>query len=70
LREDKYYAAFLAGGYLKYLNDSYKNLHASYTAYSHGINGRLEFFRKHGHFRSKYALEVLSLIDDFSKNNH
>ncbi|NLI93937.1 MAG: transglycosylase SLT domain-containing protein [Peptococcaceae bacterium] len=67
LREDKNYAAFLAGGYLRYLNDTYKNKYESYTAYNFGIGGRMIFYQNNGHFKSPYAIKVASLGESFVK---
>lgn len=65
--EDKYYAAMLAGGYLKYLHDTYKDKYESYTAYHRGIGGRLEFFKNNGHYKSSYALKVADLSNAFAE---
>ncbi|RNC28630.1 MAG: hypothetical protein AWM53_01289 [Candidatus Dichloromethanomonas elyunquensis] len=65
LREDKNYAAFLAGGYLRYLHDTYSNKYETYTAYNLGIAGRMEFFKNNGHFKSPYATKVASLGETF-----
>lgn len=67
LRDDKYYAALLAGGYLRYLHDTYKNKYESYTAYNRGIGGRMEFYKKNGHFKSPYAVKVANLSQSFGK---
>lgn len=67
LSEDKYYATFLAGGYLRYLHDTYKDKYESYTAYNWGIGGRMTFYKNYGHFRSPYAVKVTSLGDSFNK---
>lgn len=67
LAEDEYYAALLAGGYLRYLHDVYKDKHESYTAYRLGINGRMDFFNRNGHFRSPYALKIEELARTFSQ---
>lgn len=61
LEDDPYYAAFLAGGYLRYLNDVYKDPYETLTAYNWGINGRMTYLDKHGDFRSPYALKVTQL---------
>lgn len=61
LTADKNYATYLAGGYLRYLHDTYKNKYESYTAYKMGITGRLEFYRKNGDFKSPYAIQVAEL---------
>ncbi|NLI93936.1 MAG: hypothetical protein GX434_17595 [Peptococcaceae bacterium] len=58
LNENKYYATLLAGGYLKYLHETYKDKYESYTAYRMGITGRLGFFKKNGDYRSPYALQL------------
>jgi len=66
LRDDKYYAAFLAGGYLRYLHDVYNNdKYESYTAYNWGIGGRMTFYKNNGHFQSPYAIKVASLAQSF-----
>lgn len=65
LNENKYYAAFLAGGYLRYLHDVYQNKYESYTAYNWGIGGRMTFYQKNGHFKSPYALKVAGLEQSF-----
>ncbi len=67
LTEDKYYATLLAGGYLKYLHDVYKNKYESYTAYHRGIGGRLEFYKKHGHYKSPYALQIAGQSSAFAR---
>lgn len=67
LAGDKYYATMLAGGYLKYLHDTYQDKYESYTAYHRGIGGRLEFFEKNGHFKSSYALQVADLSRSFAE---
>lgn len=67
LNDDKYYAAFLAGGYLRYLQDTYNDKYEAYTAYNWGIGGRMTFFKNNGHFKSPYALKVASLEDSFVK---
>lgn len=66
LAEDKYYAALLAGGYLKYLRDTYQNKYEAYTAYHRGIGGRLAYYAKNGHFKSPYALQVADLSTAFA----
>lgn len=65
LSNDKYYATMLAGGYLKYLHDTYQDKYETYTAYHQGIGGRLQFYKKNGHFKSAYALQVAELKDNF-----
>lgn len=65
LKEDKYYAAFLAGGYLRYLHDTYNNKYESYTAYNWGIGGRMIFYKNNGHFKSPYAIKVANLGESF-----
>lgn len=67
LTEDRYYAALLAGGYLRYLHDVYEDKYESYTAYKMGINGRMSFFNRNGHFQSPYALRVVELTGTFSQ---
>lgn len=67
LKEDKYYAAFLAGGYLRYLQDTYQDKYEAYTAYNWGIGGRMIFYKNNGHFKSPYALKVASLEESFEK---
>lgn len=67
LAENKYYATMLAGGYLRYLHDTYKDRYESYTAYRWGIGGRLAFFKKNGHFQSPYALQVAELSSAFAQ---
>lgn len=67
LAEDKYYATMLAGGYLKYLHDTYNDKHESYTAYRWGIGGRLTYYQKHGNYQSFYALKVAELNQAFAK---
>ena len=69
LQEDEYYAALLAGGYLRYLHDIYKDKYESYTAYRWGINGRLNYFARNGHFQSPYALRVEDLTKSFADKN-
>lgn len=66
LRDDKYYAALLAGGYLKYLHDKYQDRYESYTAYRWGIQGRMDYYNRNGHFRSPYALSIVELNSTFS----
>lgn len=63
LKNNKYYATFLAGGYLRYLNDVYKDedYYETYTAYNWGIDGRMIFYNMYGHFRSPYAISVKKL---------
>jgi hypothetical protein len=68
LRNDKNYAAFLAGGYLRYLNDTYKNKFETYTAYNLGIGGSLTYYQNNGHFRSPYAVKVASLGESLLKD--
>lgn len=65
MANDKYYAAFLAGGYLKYLHEVYKNKEESYTAYNWGINGRKTFYNKHGHYKSPYAIKLTNTAQSF-----
>ena len=65
LQDNKYYAAFLAGGYLRYLNNTYKDKYESYTAYNWGIGGRMIFFNNNGNFKSPYAIKVASLGKSF-----
>ena len=65
LQNNPYYAAFLAGGYLRYLYDVYKNKDETYTAYNWGIGGRMLFYQKNGHFRSAYAVKLSKLRDEF-----
>lgn len=67
LAEDKYYATLLAGGYLKYLHDTYKDKYESYTAYRWGIGGRLEFYEKYGHYQSPYALQLAKVINTLAQ---
>lgn len=69
LDNDKYYATLLAGGYLKYLNDVYKDADymESYTAYNWGISGRMTFYNQNGHFRSPYAIKVTNLQQSFKE---
>jgi len=67
LAEDKYYAALLAGGYLRYLHDTYKDRYESYTAYRMGISGRMVFYDQNGHFKSPYALKIVELTNSFSR---
>lgn len=68
LRDDKEYAALLAGGYLRYLHDTYGNKYESYTAYRWGIGGRLNYYSKNGTFKSPYAVSVAELSDSFSED--
>ncbi|HHV65012.1 MAG TPA: lytic transglycosylase domain-containing protein [Peptococcaceae bacterium] len=65
LNNDKKYAAFLAGGYLRYLHDTYQDKYESYTAYNWGIGGRMTFYNKYGHFKSPYALKIANLAESF-----
>ena len=67
LNEDKYYATILAGGYLRYLNDVYKDddYMETYTAYNWGVGGRMIFYNQHGHFKSPYATKALSIRKEF-----
>lgn len=68
LRNNKYYAAYLAGGYLKYLSSVYEgNYYESYTAYNWGISGRMMFYNQYGHFQSSYALKVVKLQESFKE---
>lgn len=67
LANDKYYAAMLAGGYLKYLQDTYNDKYESYTAYRYGIGGRLGYFQKYGSFKSRYALALEDLSTSFAQ---
>ncbi|AFV01217.1 hypothetical protein UNSWDHB_2183 [Dehalobacter sp. UNSWDHB] len=67
LSTDKYYATYLAGGYLRYLEDVYMNKYESYTAYRLGINGRLTFYENNGHYKSAYAVQVESLSRSFAQ---
>lgn len=67
LNDNKYYAAFLAGGYLRYLHDVYQDKYESYTAYNWGIGGRMTFYKNNGHFKSAYALKVADLGESFQK---
>ena len=69
LRDDEYYAAYLAAGYLRYLHDVYddEDYMESYTAYNWGIGGRMTFYNRHGHFKSPFALKVLSLQKSFQE---
>ena len=64
LQNNHYYAAFLAGGYLRYLYDVYKDKYEAYTAYNWGIGGRLIFYEKNGHYKSPYALKLSNLRDE------
>jgi len=65
LLDNKDYAAFLAGGYLRYLNDTYNDKYESYTAYNRGIGGRLTYYNNNGHFKSPYAVKVANLEESF-----
>ncbi len=67
LIKDKYYAAFLAGGYLRYLHDVYKDKYESYTAYNWGIGGRMIYYKNNGHFKSPYAIKVANLVNSFAQ---
>jgi len=67
LRDDKYYATLLAGGYLRYLHDVYKDRYESYTAYNWGIGGRMTFYNQNGHFMSPYAVKVSNLVKSFEQ---
>lgn len=67
LRDDKYYATLLAGGYLRYLHDVYKDKYESYTAYNWGIGGRMIFYNQNGHFMSSYAVKVANLVKSFEQ---
>jgi hypothetical protein len=67
LNEDKFYATFLAGGYLRYLHDTYQDKYESYTAYNWGIGGRMQFYKNNGHFKSPYALKVANLGKSFNE---
>ena len=69
LQEDKYYAALLAGGYIKYLHDKYQDKYESYTAYRWGIPGRMEYFKRNGSFNSPYAQSIVELNNSFSGKN-
>lgn len=66
MSNDIYYATLLAGAYLKYMHDVYKNKYESLTAYRWGINGRLEYFKKNGHYESPYAKKVIDLRNTFA----
>ena len=66
LAEDEYYAALLAGGYLRYLHDIYNDRYESYTAYRWGIAGRMDYYNRNGHFQSQYALKIVELKRSFS----
>jgi len=65
LKENQYYATFLAGGYLRYLQDTYKDKFEAYTAYNWGIGGRMIFYKNNGHFKSPYAIKVANLGESF-----
>ena len=67
LNDDKYYATILAGGYLRYLHDVYKDKYESYTAYNWGIGGRMIFYDQNGHFMSPYAVKVANLVQSFEQ---
>ena len=67
LRDDKYYATLLAGGYLRYLHDVYKDKYESYTAYNWGIGGRMIYYNKNGNFLSPYAVKVANLVKSFEQ---
>ena len=67
LRDDKYYATLLAGGYLRYLHDVYKDKYESYTAYNWGIGGRMTYYNNNGHFMSPYAVKVANLVKSFGQ---
>ncbi|NLM22239.1 MAG: transglycosylase SLT domain-containing protein [Peptococcaceae bacterium] len=68
LKSNEYYAALLAGGYLRYLNDTYNNnKYESYSAYNLGIGGKNQFYKRHGHYKSSYAVKVASLGDSFAQ---
>jgi len=67
MAEDKYYATMLAGGYLKYLHDTYHDKYESYTAYRWGIGGRLDYYQRNGHFQSAYALKISELNQTFAQ---
>lgn len=67
LTSDRKYAAYLAGGYLRYLKDVYKNQDESYTAYRMGINGRLTYYQEYGDFESPYAVQVKTLCHSFEQ---
>lgn len=67
LTSDRKYAAYLAGGYLRYLHDTYNNQDESYTAYRMGINGRLTYYQTHGDYESPYALRVKTLCHSFEQ---
>ena len=66
LLDDNYYAALLAGGYLKYLHDKYQDRYESYTAYRWGITGRMEYYNRNGDFKSPYARRIVELNNSFS----
>lgn len=66
LKNDEYYATLLAGGYLRYLNDTYNNnKYESYSAYNLGIGGKNQFYKRNGHYKSSYAVKVASLGESF-----
>lgn len=67
LKDDKNYAALLAGGYLRYLQDTYNDIYESYTAYNWGIGGRMIFYKNNGNFKSPYAVKVASLSQSFKE---
>lgn len=67
LQNNKYYATYLAAGYLKYLNGVYKDRYESYTAYNWGIPGRMIYYNKYGNFKSPYALKVEELQKSFKE---
>lgn len=68
LKNDEYYATLLAGGYLRYLNDTYNNnKYESYTAYNKGIGGKAQFYKNYGHYQSAYAVKVANIGDSFSQ---
>lgn len=69
LRNDKYYATYLAAGYLKYLNAIYKDddYYETYTAYNWGIPGRMIYYNRHGNFKSPYAMKVEELQKSFEE---
>ncbi|UWG97647.1 hypothetical protein LPY66_02085 [Dehalobacter sp. DCM] len=67
LTADRNYAAYLAGGYLRYLHDVYKNQGESYTAYRMGINGRLTYYQAYGNYESPYAVQIKTLSQSFKQ---
>jgi hypothetical protein len=69
LSANKYYATLLAGGYLKYLEDVYKDKYESYTAYRLGINGRIEYFKRNGNYKSTYALQLDKIRNSLAQGN-